>query len=1060
MTNKETLIPVPGRLYSVASEAHLCGADQIFDDRLEENQEEINKRIFNILRNIDKFSYEVVDILPEPSEDTLWIFYFVPSEDQQEENIKDEYITIKTGNNTYEWEKIGSTLVDVSDKLDKNFLKNQPKQFKRRHKISIDGETFTDVIGNYLIIDVEPNCYYKIRQNYNNPDEDSHMFAIVTSEENEAGGNIPFAQGEQIVNIRGRFWYYFTTPSDAKYLIMNCTVSSHTTIQKFDSPDFIEFALKHDLDKYATKDELNNKVDKDGNKVLSDQNFSNLDKQKLDSLPSRDQLESTYAKKQDIPDVSNKQDKLVSGQNIKTINNQSLLGEGNIQVGEGGIFVQEQVDWNENNPTSVKYILNKPEFGNFLYTKKDITLLPYYLTDTGFGTDDKSKHACVEVQLGEKYLIKNLSGNEIFYAFATSSEYEKSGEVPIVEGTEISNILEYETKLVTIPEGCTYLLFSGVEYYPRQGTLPARIVPVSELYSFGDDLGIYALKTDRKTGNEVFVITADSNNIVDKTFAEILNAIESGKICILKVIDENDFKLDYYFSYISDDGVSIVFENTNSVYHTANLSLAIIEDDNTQKVYYSSIDLATLDSPSLKGQPTAPDFGGNTSSRIATVSWVNNKINSLDNLFIVNVDSHDYADKTFNEIATAVTSGRPCFLRPYIIDYGLYMLSYFEPGNAIVFSNIQEDGTVRAAVIDDDPQSQDVTVLYRTFELAKLKSPIFKGTPKAPDYGKNTSSQIATINWVNDKFATLPAEINIVNIPNFYDGWMGIISDYAKFENNPIALKFTLSEHVYLYPIVEIRTLDDGLGYIEYRIKVLNAIDNSLYMVIVDGTNGASEIQLYEQLTPNLNDYVRSFNAALSGIPTTPYLLQNAPDDQITNVKYVQDYVADYVAEHGGGGGGTPTGDYVTHTELNTTLTEYCKVYTVIVQKNSGNYVLTQGTLSEIISHYNNGYKIILKEITNGDTNELPLTYISNNKAAFTLADIGNSPNPYVFGFQITNETTVTELNKVLVTQDELFSLTQQIAELTVEVNRLKDNQVTYNYDSVNQILNITDNNG
>ena len=103
MTNKETLIPVPGRLYSVASEAHLCGADQIFDDRLEENQEEINKRIFNILRNIDKFSYEVVDVLPEPSEDTLWIFYFVPSEDPEEEDKED--------NEEYDQDNISDELV-------------------------------------------------------------------------------------------------------------------------------------------------------------------------------------------------------------------------------------------------------------------------------------------------------------------------------------------------------------------------------------------------------------------------------------------------------------------------------------------------------------------------------------------------------------------------------------------------------------------------------------------------------------------------------------------------------------------------------------------------------------------------------------------------------------------------------------------------------------------------------------------------------------------------------------------------------------------------------------
>ena len=45
----------------------------------------------------------------------------------------------------------------------------------------------------------------------------------------------------------------------------------------------------------------------------------------------------TYALKSDIPDITTKQDTLVSGTNIKTINGISLLGEGNISIsGEGG----------------------------------------------------------------------------------------------------------------------------------------------------------------------------------------------------------------------------------------------------------------------------------------------------------------------------------------------------------------------------------------------------------------------------------------------------------------------------------------------------------------------------------------------------------------------------------------------------------------------------------------------------------------------------------------------------------------------------------------------------
>lgn len=57
--------------------------------------------------------------------------------------------------------------------------------------------------------------------------------------------------------------------------------------------------------------------------------------------------------------LEDKQDRLVSGTNIKTINNQSLLGSGNITIqGGGGSAVQS--DWNQSDSTADDYIKNKP----------------------------------------------------------------------------------------------------------------------------------------------------------------------------------------------------------------------------------------------------------------------------------------------------------------------------------------------------------------------------------------------------------------------------------------------------------------------------------------------------------------------------------------------------------------------------------------------------------------------------------------------------------------------------------------------------------------------------
>lgn len=99
-----------------------------------------------------------------------------------------------------------------------------------------------------------------------------------------------------------------------------------------------------DLSGYATKDDLAKKVDKvtgkslvDDNEIERLKNVTNYDdteiKQDLDNI-SQDLVDK--ANKNEIPDITGKQDKLVSGTNIKTINGENILGEGNIVIQGGG----------------------------------------------------------------------------------------------------------------------------------------------------------------------------------------------------------------------------------------------------------------------------------------------------------------------------------------------------------------------------------------------------------------------------------------------------------------------------------------------------------------------------------------------------------------------------------------------------------------------------------------------------------------------------------------------------------------------------------------------------
>ena len=76
--------------------------------------ETYNKTEVNALIDaINSFEYVAVPQLPSPSASTMNKIYLVPSPHSEDENVKDEFITTKTGG-TYDWEQIGSTAVDLS----------------------------------------------------------------------------------------------------------------------------------------------------------------------------------------------------------------------------------------------------------------------------------------------------------------------------------------------------------------------------------------------------------------------------------------------------------------------------------------------------------------------------------------------------------------------------------------------------------------------------------------------------------------------------------------------------------------------------------------------------------------------------------------------------------------------------------------------------------------------------------------------------------------------------------------------------------------------------------
>ena len=66
---------------------------------------------------VKQFTYVSVAELPTASADTMNKIYLVPSTNPQQQNVKDEFITISMtdqGTTTYSWEQIGTTTIDLS----------------------------------------------------------------------------------------------------------------------------------------------------------------------------------------------------------------------------------------------------------------------------------------------------------------------------------------------------------------------------------------------------------------------------------------------------------------------------------------------------------------------------------------------------------------------------------------------------------------------------------------------------------------------------------------------------------------------------------------------------------------------------------------------------------------------------------------------------------------------------------------------------------------------------------------------------------------------------------
>ena len=193
------------------------------------------------------------------------------------------------------------------------------------------------------------------------------QLAIVMNRLKNMNGVVAFEFIDYSPTNRVNMVYYFTfTESSGGYELGMIKVS----VPQVEKVQDMIAAAAPDLSVYYTKTEadalLDGKVDKAAGKGLSDENFTPEEKEKLGGIEAGAQVNavSSVAGKTgavalakgdvglgNVDDTSDadkpvstaqqtalngKQDVLVSGENIKTINNQSILGSGDLTIGGGG----------------------------------------------------------------------------------------------------------------------------------------------------------------------------------------------------------------------------------------------------------------------------------------------------------------------------------------------------------------------------------------------------------------------------------------------------------------------------------------------------------------------------------------------------------------------------------------------------------------------------------------------------------------------------------------------------------------------------------------------------
>ena len=249
-------------------------------------------------------------------------------------------------------------------------------------------------------------------------------------------------------------------------------------------------------------------------------------------------LAATPKAVKEVYDLANsKQDALVSGTNIKTINGTSLLGGDDIKIK----FEQEQSDWNETDSTNKTYIKNKPNLAT--------------VATTG--------------------LYSDLSGTPSLATVATSGSYNDLSNKPNLSAVATSGSYNDLSNKPTIPAEVTETTVSGWGFTKNKGTITGVTMNNQPLTVTDGSVDLGTVVTGLTTANT-------SNYGVTKLVtttgtSEVLAATQSGMTNVYKIATSAQTEV----KSLRDDFNTLVSGNTDEAINNFNEITKFLEDFNT-----------------------------------------------------------------------------------------------------------------------------------------------------------------------------------------------------------------------------------------------------------------------------------------------------------------------------------------------------------------------------------------------------------------------------------------------------------------------------------------------